>query len=308
MEHRSVGSSGLRVSRTGLGTLTWGRDTDADEAAAQLVGFVDAGGTLVDTSPEYAGGAAQSVLAELIGDLVPRSALVLSAASGVHPGGVVDCSRRALLSQLDATLTELGTDHLDLWQVTAWDARTPVTEVMDTLEQAIRSGRVRYTGIRDYNGWQLATAASQAAGPGLAAVQTEYSLLERGIETELAPAAAHHGLGVLAAVPLARGVLTGKYRLGTPADSRGASAHLAAALQAHLGADAARVVEAVVTAAEGLGTSPLAVALAWVRERPGVASVIVGARTAAQFTGVLAEDDVTLPTAIRAALDDVSSS
>ncbi|MGZ4555215.1 MAG: aldo/keto reductase [Mycobacteriaceae bacterium] len=308
MEHRSVGSSGLRVSRTGLGTLTWGRDTDADEAAAQLVGFVDAGGTLVDTSPEYAGGAAQSVLAELIGDLVPRSALVLSAASGVHPGGVVDCSRRALLSQLDATLTELGTDHLDLWQVTAWDARTPVTEVMDTLEQAIRSGRVRYTGIRDYNGWQLATAASQAAGPGLAAVQTEYSLLERGIETELAPAAAHHGLGVLAAVPLARGVLTGKYRLGTQADSRGASAHLAAALQAHLGADAARVVEAVVTAAEGLGTSPLAVALAWVRERPGVASVIVGARTAAQFTGVLAEDDVTLPTAIRAALDDVSSS
>ena len=295
------------MSRTGLGTLTWGRDTDADEAAAQLVGFVDAGGTLVDTSPEYAGGAAQSVLAELIGDLVPRSALVLSAASGVHPGGVIDCSRRALLSQLDATLTELGTDHLDLWQVAAWDARTPVTEVMDTLEQAIRSGRVRYTGIRDYNGWQLATAASQAAGPGLTAVQTEYSLLERGIETELAPAAAHHGLGVLAAVPLARGVLTGKYRLGTPADSRGASAHLAAALQAHLGADAARVVEAVVTAAEGLGTSPLAVALAWVRERPGVASVIVGARTAAQFTGVLAEDDVTLPTAIRAALDDVSS-
>lgn len=295
------------MSRTGLGTLTWGRDTDADEAAAQLVGFVDAGGTLVDISPGYSGGAAQSVLAELIGDLVPRSVIVLSAASGEHPGGLRDCSRRALLTQLDATLNELGTDHLDLWQVTAWDELTPVAEVMETLEHAVRSGRVRYAGLRDYNGWQLATAAALAQGPGVVAVQAEYSLLHRGIEAELAPAAAHHGLGVLAAVPLARGVLTGKYRHGTPGDSRGASTHLAASLQAHLGPASGRVVEAVATAAEGLGTSPLAVALAWVRDRPGVASAIVGARTAAQLTGVLAAGDVTLPTAIRAALDDVSS-
>lgn len=307
MEHRSVGASGLRVSRVGLGTLTWGRDTDSDEAAAQLVGFVDAGGTLVDISPDYAGGAAQSVLAELIGDLVPRSAVVLSAASGMHPGGLIDCSRRALLTQLDATLAELGTDHLDLWQVCAWDPLTPVAEVVDTLEHAVRSGRTRYAGVRDHTGWQLATAAAAATGPGLVAVQREYSLLERGIEAELAPAAAHHGVGLLAAVPLARGVLTGKYREGTPADSRGASPHLAASLKPHRSKAAARVVEAVVTAAEGLATSPLAVALAWVRDRPNVASTIVGARTAAQLTGVLAEDDVMLPTAIRAALDDVSS-
>ena len=307
MEHRSVGASGLRVSRTGLGTLTWGRDTDADEAAAQLVGFVDAGGTLVDVAPGYAGGAAQSVLGELIGDLVPRSAVVLSAASGVHPGGLIDCSRRALLAQLDATLTELGTDHLDLWQVGAWDPRTPLAEVTETLEHAVRSGRVRYAGVRDFTGWQLATAAAQADDARVVAVQAEYSLLERRIEAELAPAAAHHGVGLLAAVPLARGVLTGKYREGTPADSRGASAHLAASLKPHRSKSAGRVVEAVVTAAEGLGTSPLAVALAWVRDRPGVASTIVGARTAAQLTGVLAEDDVMLPTAIRAALDDVSS-
>jgi len=295
------------VSRTGLGTLTWGRDTDSDEAAAQLVGFVDAGGTLVDISPGYAGGAAQSVLAELIGDLVPRAAVVLSAASGAQPGGLVDCSRRALLAQLDATLAELGTDHLDLWQVCAWDPLTPVAEVVDTLEHAVRSGRVRYAGVRDYTGWQLATAVGAASGPGLVVVQAEYSLLERGIEAELARAAAHHGVGVLAAVPLARGVLTGKYRQGTPADSRGASTHLAASLKPHRNKSASRVVEAVVTAAEGLGTSPLAVALAWVRDRPGVAGAIVGARTAAQLTGVLAEDDVMLPTAIRAALDDVSS-
>lgn len=307
VEHRTVGRSGLRVSRTGLGTLTWGTDTDTDEAAAQLVGFVDAGGTLVDISPDYGDGAAQTVLAGLIGDLVPRSAVVLSAASGGYPGGVLECSRRALLAQLDATLTTLGTDHLDLWQVSAWDDDTPVAEVLDTLEHAVRSGRTRYAGVRDYTGWQLASAAAAADGAGLVAVQTEYSLLERGAEAELAPAAAHHGVGLLAAVPLARGVLTGKYRTGTPADSRGASSHQAPALKAHRSKAAARVVEAVVTAAEGLNTSPLAVALAWVRDRPGVAGAIVGARTAAQLTGVLAESDVMLPTAIRAALDDVSS-
>jgi hypothetical protein len=107
---RVVGAGGMRVSRTGLGTFTWGRDTDADEAAAQLVAFVDAGGTLVDSSPVYTEGAAQSVLGGLVGDLVPRSALVLSSTSG----SVLDCSRTTMLAQLDATLAELGTDHLDL--------------------------------------------------------------------------------------------------------------------------------------------------------------------------------------------------
>lgn len=297
-----VGAGGLRVSRTGLGTFTWGRDTDADEAAAQLVAFVDAGGTLVDCSPTYTDGAAQTVLAGLVGDLVPRSALVLSSTAGT----VQDCSRTALLAQLDATLAELAIDHLDLWQVGAWDPCTPVAEVVDTLEHAVRTGRTRYTGLRGHTGWQVATVA-EAAGPALVAVQAEYSLLARALEEEVGPAAAHHGLGILAAVPLARGVLTGKYRGGTPADSRGASPHLAAALEGHRTAHANRVVEAVVTAADGLGTSPLAVALAWVRDRPGVASAIIGGRDAAQLTGALAVEALTLPAAIGAALDDVSS-
>lgn len=300
---RVVGAGGLRVSRTGLGTYTWGRDTDADEAAAQLVAFVDAGGTLVDTSPAYTDGAAQTVLAGLVGDLVPRSALVLSGCSG----SAVDTSRTTLLAQLDATLAELGTDHLDLWQVGGWDPATPVAEVVHTLEHAVRTGRARYAGLRGHLGWQVATAAAAARDTGLVAVQAEYSLLARGVEDELLPAATHHGMGLLAVVPLARGVLTGKYRSGTPADSRGASPHLAAALEGHRTAHANRVVEAVVTAADGLGTSPLAVALAWVRDRPGVASAVVGGRDAAQVAGILAVEALVLPAAIRAALDDVST-
>lgn len=311
MEYRTVGSSGLRVSRLGLGTLTWGRDTDGDAAAAQLTAFVDAGGTLVDTSPAYVDGGAQRILAELLGDVVPRTDLVLSSSSGIDPGkrGArrVDCSRRGLLGQLDATLRELGTDHLDVWQVATWDPRTPAEEVAATLEFAVTSGRVRYVGVRGYLGWQLATAAAAAGAGRLVSTQVEYSLLARGVEEELLPAAAYHGIGVFAAVPLAGGVLTGKYRNGIPMDSRGADDGHAAHVRSYLTESAIRVVDAVITAADGLGTSPLAVALAWARDRPGVASAIVGARDLAQLTGVLVAEDLELPAAISAALDDVSA-
>lgn len=306
MEQRTVGASGLRVSRLGLGTLTWGRDTDGDEAAAQISAFADAGGTLVDTSPAYGDGAAQRVLAELLGDVVPREELVVSSSAGVAPGRV-DCSRRGLLAQLDSTLRELGTDYLDVWQVATWDPATPVDEVAATLDHAVSSGRVRYVGARGYLGWQLATAAAAARNTNLVATQVEYSLLARGVEEELVPAAAHHGIGMFSVVPLAGGVLTGKYRNGVPVDSRGADESHAEDVQSYLGDTATRVVDAVVTAADGLGTSPLAVALAWVRDRPGVSSAIVGARDLAQLTGVLVAEELELPPAIAAALDDVSA-
>ena len=310
MEHRTVGASGLRVSRLGLGTLSWGRGTDGDEAAAQLSAFVDAGGTLVDTSPAYGDGVAQRILAELLDDVVPRDQLVVSGSSGIDTSkvgaGRVDCSRAGLLTQLDRTLRELGTDHLDLWQVATWDPRTPVDEVAAALEFAVTSGRARYVGVRGYLGWQLATAAAVATRHApLVATQVEYSLLARGVEEELIPAALHHGVGVFAAVPLAGGVLTGKYRDGIPADSRGADDVHTEEVRSYLTEPAVRVVEAVATAADGLGTSPLAVALAWVRDRPAVASTVVGARDLAQLTGVLVAEELELPAAIAAALDDV---
>ncbi|WP_182357115.1 aldo/keto reductase [Tomitella gaofuii] len=310
MKETNLGRSGLRVSGLGLGTLAWGRETAGDEAAGQLRAFAEAGGTLVDTSPAYGDGAAEAVLAELLEDVVPRRDLVLSSAAGIVPsapvGERVDCSRRTLLHQLDATLLALGTDHLDLWQVAAWDRRTPVGEIVDTCDYAVRTGRVRYTGVRGHFGWQLATVAGRARASHMVAAQAEYSLLARGVEEELVPAALHHGMGLLAAVPLAGGVLTGKYRDGVPSDSRGADASRAEIVQAYLHEDAVSVIDAVVTAADGLGTSPLAVALAWIRDRPGVGSAIVGARDIAQLTGVLVAADLTLPPAITAALDDVS--
>lgn len=313
MEQRLLGRSGLRVSRMALGTMTWGVDTDSDEAANVLVAFVDAGGTFVDTADVYADGESERILGALLGDVVPRADVVLATKAvarrgeGPFAGGA---SRGALLAALDGSLRRLSVDHLDLWQLHAWDPAVPLDETLAAVESALASGKVRYAGVSNYTGWQLATAATwQRAVPGrtpIVSTQVEYSLLERGIEREVAPAAEHHGVGLLPWAPLGRGVLTGKYRGSTPADSRGASQRYAPYVEQHRTERAARIVEAVVTAADGLGTSPLAVALAWVRDRPGVVAPVVGARDGAQLAGSLAAEDVTLPPAIRAALDDVS--
>lgn len=309
IKERTAGRSGLRVSRIGLGTRVWGTVTGGDEAAAQLVAFIEAGGTLVDTSPAYGMGAAQRVLADLLGGVVGRDSLVLSGAAGVlpHDGGpvIVDASRRTLLRQLDASLRALGTDYLDIFSVGGWDFHTPVEEVAAALDQAVVTGKARYAGAHGHTGWQLATLCGAATS--LIAGQVTYSVLDRSAEAEYLPCAAHHGIGVFAAAPLSGGILTGKYRDGLPADSRGADRARSAEIRAALDERATRVAEAIVTAGDGLAAQPLAIALAWVRDHPGVTSAIVGARDSAQLNGVLAAESVELPTAIREALDDVSA-
>jgi aryl-alcohol dehydrogenase-like predicted oxidoreductase len=314
MKHRHLGRSGLIVSRLALGTMTWGRDTDEDDAAAQLLAFRDAGGTLVDTADTYVGGESERVLGRLLADVVPRGeVLVATKAWGVTGPGPMGrgASRGHLLAALDASLERLGTDYVDLWQLHAWDHVTPWQETLAAIDTAVSSGRVRYAGASNYGGWQLgATAAWQRAVPGRAPLvsdQVEYSLLQRGVEREVVPAAQELGVGLLPWSPLGRGVLTGKYRNGAPSDSRGASAHFKEFVQPYLDDRSRAVVDAVLTAADGLGVSPVAVALAWVRDRPGVTAAIVGARTAAQLQASLAAEQVTLPEEIRAALDDVSA-
>ncbi len=313
MERRRLGRNGLLVSRLGLGTMTWGRDTDQHEAGDQLRMFLDAGGTLVDTAAAYGEGESERVLGSLLGSAVSRDEVVVATKAGIVRSGAtrsVDTSRRALLDDLDRSLHRLGTDHVDLWQVHTWSWEAPLEETLAALDFAVSTGRARYVGISNYTGWQTAQAATwQAAWPGrspVASTQVEYSLLERGVEREVLPAAIELGLGVLAWSPLGRGVLTGKYRTGTPADSRAASPHFAGFVDKYLTPDASRVVTAVATAAEGLGLAPLEVALAWVRDRPGVSSALVGARTAAQLAAALAAEDVELPEEIRGALDEVS--
>ncbi|MGW2560178.1 aldo/keto reductase [Streptomyces sp. NPDC001514] len=314
MEQRHLGRTGLRVSRIGLGTLTWGRDTDEHDAADQLKVFWEAGGTLVDTADVYGGGEAEYLLGRLVERLVPRRDLVIATKAGsvLEADRRFDGSRGHLLTALDASLDRLGTDYVDLWQIHAFDPLTPLEETLQALDLAVSSGRARYAGVSNFCGWQLAKAATwQLAAPGirtrLASTQMEYSLLQRGVEREVLPAALDLGVGLLPSSPLGRGVLTGKYRTATPGDSRGASELMAAFVEPYLDEAASRIVDAVATAADGLATTPLEVALAWVRDRPGVVAPIVGARTAQQLTAALSVESLSLPDEICQALDDVSA-
>lgn len=313
MQQRHLGATGLRVSRLGLGTMTWGRDTDEHEARAQLVAFTEAGGTLLDTAAAYTDGDSERLLGSLLGDVCAREDVVLATKAGIgrrRGERFADASRGHLVSALDASLRRLGVDHVDLWQVHTWVDDAPLEETLTALDHAVTSGRASYVGVSNYNGWQTAQAATwQRAVPGravLASNQVEYSLLNRAVEAETVPAAQALGIGLLPWSPLGRGVLSGKYRGGTPADSRAASPHFSTFVGRYLDEDSHRVVEAVVKAADGLGWSPVEVALAWVRDRPGVTAPILGARTAAQLRGSLTAEACELPPEIVEALDDVS--
>jgi len=314
MQQRHVGHTGLRVSRLGLGTLTWGRDTDEHEARDQLVAFTEAGGTLVDTAAGYGDGASEELVGSLIGDVVARDDIVLATKAGItRARGTreTNASRGSLIATLDSSLRRLGVAHVDLWQIHTWVDDTPLEETLGAVDYAVSTGRAAYAGVSNYTGWQTAQAATwQRAVPGratLASTQVEYSLLNRRAEAEIIPAAQALGMGGLPWSPLGRGILTGKYRTGTPADSRAASPHFSNFVGGYLNERSARIVEAVVRAAEGLEWSPLEVALAWVRDRPGVTAPIVGARTAAQLRGSLTVEECELPEQIVAALDDVSA-
>jgi len=314
MEMRRAGTSGLKLSRLGLGTMTWGRDTDEHEAADQCRAFIDAGGNFIDTANTYGDGDSERVIGGLVGTLVNRDDVVIATKAGLSfPDGVrfIDASRHTLIAELDKSLARLGTDFVDIWQVHAWDALSPLDETLSALDYAYTTGRARYVGVSNFSGWQLARAATKQSSNSMKApittMQSEYSLLNRDAEVELLDCAQDCGVGFLAWAPLARGVLTGKYRNGIPSDSRGAAPHFAKHIEPYLDSRSARTVDAVGVAASGLGYSPLEVALAWVRDAPGVTSAIIGARTGAQLRGVLKSEEISLPDILRSALNDVSA-
>jgi aryl-alcohol dehydrogenase-like predicted oxidoreductase len=314
MEMRRAGKSGLELSRLGLGTMTWGRDTDTHEAADQCRAYIEAGGNFLDTASTYGDGDSERVIGGLIGTLFQRSDVAIASKAGItFPSGnrTINNSRQALIAELDKSLTRLETDYLDIWQIHSWDPFNPLEDTLSALDYAYSSGKARYVGISNFSGWQSARAItiqeSNSAKAPIVTHQVEYSLLNRDAELEVLPCAGETGIGILAWAPLGRGVLTGKYRNGIPSDSRAAAPHFVKHVEPYLRPDSARIVEAVSVAAQGLGFSPLEVALAWVRDTPGITSAIVGARTGAQMRGILKSEEVNLPQIVRDALDDVSS-
>ena len=314
MEMRQLGSTGLRLSRLALGTMTWGRDTDEHEAAEQLRSYLDAGGNILDTAAIYGDGDSERVIGGFLGTLVDRENILIASKGGIRfsdGARIVDNSRTSLISDLDSSLQRLGVSHLDLWQIHAFDPQVPIEESLSALDYAVNSGRTRYVGLSNFAGWQLAQAVTLQnplfGKAKIATIQVEYSLLNRRIERELLPAAVGLNVGVLAWSPLGRGVLTGKYRSGIPSDSRGATPHFSDSISKYLDGRSRGIVDAVCVAAEGLGYSPLEVALTWVRDHPAIASAIVGARTGAQLRGILTVEEVELPGQVRSALDEISA-
>ncbi len=310
---RRAGKSGLTLSRIGLGTMTWGRDTDAHEAADQCRAYIEAGGNFLDTSATYGDGDSERVIGGLIGTLFKREEVVIASKAGVtYPEGnrIINNSRASLIAELDKTLNRLETDYLDLWQIHSWDPNNPLEDTLSALDYAYSSGKARYVGICNFSGWQTARAVtlqeSNSAKAPITSIQIEYSLLNRDAEVEIFPCSDDTDIGILAWAPLGRGVLTGKYRNGIPSDSRAAAPHFVKHVEPYLDAHSSKIVEAVAVAAEGLGFAPLEVALAWVRDTPGVTSAIVGARTGAQLRGILRSEEISLPIVVRDALNEVS--
>ena len=314
MEMRRVGKSGLSLSRLGLGTMTWGRDTDTHEAADQCRAYIEAGGNFFDTSSTYGDGDSERVIGGLIGTLFKREDVAIATKAGVSfadGSRKINNSRQSLIADLDKSLARLETDYVDIWQIHAWDPETPLEDTLSALDYAYSSGKARYVGLSNFSGWQSARAITIQEGNSAKAPiisnQVEYSLLNRSAEAEILECARETDTAVLAWAPLGRGVLTGKYRKGVPSDSRGAAPHFVKHVEPYLNEKSARIVEAVCVASEGLGFAPLETALAWVRDTPGITSAIVGARTGAQLRGILKSEEIELPEIVRTALDEISA-
>jgi aryl-alcohol dehydrogenase-like predicted oxidoreductase len=306
MEYRQLGSSGLRVSTLTLGTMTFGGQgvfrhvgqTDLEGARRQIDIALDAGVNVVDTADVYSDGAAEEIVGQALKGRRDQVVLATKArfpmGSGPNDAGL---SRHHLIQACEASLRRLGTDHIDLYQVHEWDGQTPLEETLAALDQLVQTGKVRYVGCSNFAGWQVMKALGYADAnrlPRFVSQQVYLSLQERSAEYEIVPSAIDQGLGLLIWSPLAGGLLSGKYRRGQPPPdgSRHASDWDEPPVY-----DEDRLydtVEVLVEIAEGHDVSPAQVALAWLVARPGITTVIIGARNDEQLADNLAAADLRL--------------
>ncbi len=318
MDYRTLGHSGCAVSTHCLGTMTFGAETDEKGSHAQLDHFVEVGGTLIDTADVYAAGRSEEIigswLANRPADLTEAVVLATKGRfptdDGPNGSGL---SARHLTRALDASLRRLGSESIDLYQVHAFDPWTPLEETLRTLDGFIRAGKIRYYGLSNFTGWQLTKLVDLARAlnvPPPVTLQPQYSLIVREIEWEIVPAAQDAGLGLLPWSPLGGGWLSGKYRRDAePAGATRLGEDPGRGMEAYDRRGTERtwgVVEAVEKVADARGVSMAEVALAWVTDRPGVTSTILGARTLEQLTTNLQAADLHLTAEETAALDDAS--
>ncbi|HKI57606.1 MAG TPA: aldo/keto reductase [Trueperaceae bacterium] len=296
MRYRYLGNTGMKVSELCLGAMTFGRENEAseEESHRMLDRFVDAGGNFIDTANVYSRGVSEEIVGRWLEDR-DRDALVLATKVRFPMGdgpNDVGLSRKHVLASVEASLRRLRTDYLDLLQVHAWDPGTPLEVVLGTLDDLVRSGRVRYVGVSNFAGYQLQRALDLSRERGwepFVSLQPQYNLLCRSTEWELIPVALREGLGVLPWSPLRGGWLSGKYRRGMESPPEGTRVEVAEkkgwgeSWRNLANEHTWTVLDALHRVAEESGRTPAQVAVRWLLQRPGVTAPIIGARTMEQL-------------------------
>ena len=312
----TLGKSGLRVSPICLGAMTFGDDlpdfgAGVAESEAMIGRYLERGGNFIDTANGYTGGHSERIIGDFIGrDRRRRDRLVIATkfCINMYPGdpNAGGASRKSIAVSCENSLRRLQTDYIDLYWMHSWDRFTPIEETMRALDDLVRAGKVRYIGFSDTPAWKVAQAQMLAqfrSWTPLVALQIEYSLLERTVEGELVPMAQELGLGVTPWSPLGGGVLSGKYTRENAAQAKPGRGEM---VTRRLNERAHTIVDELRRVGRELGQPPAAVALAWLQNRPGVVSTIIGARRLDQLDENLSALDVTLAPEHVAALSRVS--
>ena len=314
----TLGRSSLRVSPFTLGTMTFGEDhgwgASPEESMNVLAAYLDQGGNSIDTANMYTNGHAEKIIGDFFAHHPDRRDRVVIGtkffgnlhAGDPNGGGV---GRKGILHQLEDSLRRLQTDYVDIYWVHNYDPVAPIEETLRTLNDLVSSGKVRYIGLSDLPAWRIAQAAMTSrftSWAPITALQLEYSLLERTSEGELLPAASEFGIGVLPWSPLKNGFLSGRYGTDRPAPDATTRTKISSFFQPPTERQY-QIIDRANKIAADLGVSTAAVALAWVRGRPGVSSTLIGARTLNQLQDNISALGVTLTGEQRAELDEVSA-
>lgn len=319
MQYRNMGNSGVAVSTLTLGTMTFG--AEADEAASRQImdDYAAAGGTFLDTANVYSAGISEEIVGRWLKDHPTERDQMVVTTKGRFPMGSgpndLGLSRRSLTRALDASLKRLGVEHLDLYQMHAWDGLTPIEETLRFLDDAVRSGKIGYYGFSNFLGWQLTKAVHVAKASGFCppvTLQPQYNLLVRGIEHEVVPAAMDANVGLLPWSPLGGGWLAGKYKRDeVPTGTSRLGENPERGMEAYAPRNAEErtwaIIDAVQDIAKSHGASAAQISLAWLLAKPAVTSVILGARTPAQLADNLGAVDIKLSAQDVARLDEVST-
>ena len=318
MQYRQLGRTGLRVSTFTLGTMGFGGtgwatpvgQIDVDGAREQIKIARDAGVNLIDTADVYSAGLSEEIIGKALGkdreEVLLATKVRMPMGDGPNDAGL---SRHHIIRGAEASLRRLGTDYLDLYQVHEWDGHTPLEETLTALDDLVRSGKVRYIGCSNYAAWHLMKALAISDARQLerfASTQVYYSLQNRDIESEIVPVCLDQGAGILVWSPLAGGLLSGKYRRGV--DAPAGSRHLTEWDEPPVNDEDKLydTIEVAVKIGESHGVSAAQVSLAYLSQKPGITSLIVGSRTPEQLRDNLAAADLQLTADEITALDDVS--